>query len=57
MRFSVVGLVVGAILALIVFGVGTAITSIRNEDLIWGLVALLVWGACTFGWDRARPQP
>lgn len=47
-RFSIVGLVVGAIVALIVYAVGTAITQFRNEDLIWGLIALLVWGAITF---------
>lgn len=52
MRFSVVGLIVGAICALIVYGVGTAITEFRNEDLLWGLVALLVWAALTFNWHR-----
>lgn len=47
---SVVGLVVGAICALIVYAVGTEITEFRREDLIWGLIALLVWAAFTFGW-------
>ncbi len=47
-RFSIIGLIVGAIVALIVFSVGQAITEFENERLIWGLVALLVWGAITF---------
>lgn len=37
------GIVVGAIVALIVYVVGTEITSFRREDLVWGLVAILVW--------------
>lgn len=55
-KFSVVGLIVGALLALLVFAVGTAITEFENERLVWGIVAVLVWGACTFGWrDRVVP--
>lgn len=46
--FSVIGLIVGAICALIVYAVGVAITSFHNESLVWSLIALLVWGAITF---------
>lgn len=40
---SILGIIVGAIVALIVYAVGTAITSFANEGLVWGLIALLVW--------------
>lgn len=46
--FSIVGLIVGAIVALIVYAVGTAITTFQNEGLIWGLAALLIWVAIAF---------
>jgi multisubunit Na+/H+ antiporter MnhE subunit len=48
MRFSIVGFIVGALLALLTVAVGTAITDFRNEGLIWGIIALLVWLFCTF---------
>jgi Na+-driven multidrug efflux pump len=48
MRFSVVGIIVGAIVALIVYAVGVAITQFENEGLIWGLIALLIWAAIAF---------
>lgn len=40
---TLIGIIVGAIVALIVYAVGTAITSFTNEGLIWGLIALLIW--------------
>lgn len=52
--FSPLGFVVGAILAIIFYVVFTAIVSFEHEDLIAGLVALLIWGACAFGWDGRR---
>ena len=49
---SLIGIIVGAIAALIVFAVGTAITDFRNEDLIWGLIALLIWVVFIFRGDE-----
>ena len=48
MRFSIIGIIIGAIVALIVYVVGTAITAFRHEDLVWGLIALLIWAAIAF---------
>jgi hypothetical protein len=38
-----IGIVVGAIVALIVYIVGTEVAQFKREDLVIGLVALLVW--------------
>lgn len=54
MRFSVIGFIVGAICALILYGVGTAIISFENSGLVFGLAALLVWGLLTFQWPAGR---
>lgn len=51
---SVIGIVVGAIVALIVYAVGTAITQFAHEDLIWGLIALLVWIFIALNGTRIR---
>jgi Mg/Co/Ni transporter MgtE len=50
--FSVVGFIVGAICALILFAVATALVSLRHEDLIFGLTALALWAWMTFAWPR-----
>lgn len=55
---SAIGIIVGAIIALIVYAVGTAITAFANEGLIWGLIALLIWLYFAFAgdglWTRYR---
>lgn len=53
---SVIGIIVGAIVALIVYAVGTAITDFRNEDLIWGLIAILLWVVIAFRGDEIRTR-
>lgn len=50
MNFSIVGFIVGAIFALILYAVGVEITEFENEGLVWGLGALLLWGYLTFNW-------
>ncbi len=39
----------GLLLAAVVYLIGTAITSFESEDLVWGLVAILVFLAVAFG--------
>jgi hypothetical protein len=51
---SIIGIIVGAIVALIVYVVGTAITNFAHEGLIWGLIALLIWAAIAFSWHDGR---
>lgn len=48
--FSVVGFIVGAVLALIFYVVFTALITFENEGLVAGLLALLLWGYLTFNW-------
>ncbi len=50
MRFSIVGFIVGAICALILYAVGTAIVDLESEGLIFGLAALLLWAYLTLAW-------
>lgn len=52
MAFSVVGFIVGAICAIIFYVVATALVTFRHDDLVFGLIALLIWGALTFAWPR-----
>lgn len=47
---SIIGFVIGAILALIFYGVATALVAFQNSSLVFGLVALLIWAAFTFGY-------
>jgi membrane protein required for beta-lactamase induction len=56
MRFSLVGFFVGAIAALVLYAVGTALFHFRLDDLIFGLAALLLWAYLALWWpgDRAR---
>lgn len=51
---SIVGIVVGALVALVVYAVGTAITAFHHEGLVWGIIALLIWGAIAFGYNGRR---
>jgi hypothetical protein len=53
---TAIGIIVGAIAGLIVYAVGTAITpaDVKNEELIWFLVALVVWALIAFNGDRLR---
>jgi hypothetical protein len=51
---TILGIVVGAIVALIVYAVGTAITSFAHGGLIWGLIALLVWLLIALNGTRIR---
>lgn len=46
--FSVVGFIVGAILAIIFYVVATSLVVFAHSALVFGLIALLIWGACTF---------
>lgn len=43
MRFSIWGIVIGGLVALFVYAVGTALTSFAREGLIWGIIAVIVW--------------
>lgn len=54
MSFSVVGFVVGAVCAIILFVVGTALVSFEREGLVFGLLALLLWALLTFNWPAGR---
>lgn len=47
---SITGFIVGAILALVFYLVATALVVFAHSALVFGLVALLIWGAFTFGW-------
>lgn len=51
----IISIVLGLLLAAIVYAVGTAITQFAQEDLIWGLVAVLVFVGVAFnGQYRGR---
>lgn len=57
---SVTGFIIGAILAIIFFVVATALVVFQRSDLVFGLVALLIWGAFTFGYSGrsiSGPRP
>lgn len=54
MRLSITGIIIGAIVALIVYLVGNAITHFHHDDLIWGLIAILVWVAIAFSGVSGR---
>lgn len=51
---TAVSIIVGALVALIVYVVGTAITHFQHEQLIWGIVAILVWILVATRGDRIR---
>jgi hypothetical protein len=45
---SFVGFILGAIAALIFYGVATALVAFQNSHLVFGLIALLIWAYFTF---------
>lgn len=47
MRFSLVGFIVGAFCALILFIVATSLVAFRLSDLVFGLAALALWAYLT----------
>lgn len=49
---SIIGLIVGAVVAIIVYVVATALVVFQHSTLVFGLVALLIWAAITFGYPR-----
>lgn len=51
---SIVSILIGLLVAAIVYVVGTAITNFSQEDLIWGLTAVLVFLAVSFRGHRGR---
>ena len=51
---SIISIVVGLLLAAIVYVVGTAITHFAEEGLIWGLIAIVVFLAVAFNNNRGR---
>lgn len=57
----VVGILIGALVALVVYYVGTDITQFRREGLLWGVIALLIWAAIAWVFYthpyRRRPVP
>lgn len=59
MRFSVTGFIVGAICAIIFVVVALALVSFHHDDLVFGLIGLLIWGLLTFNWNDGwvRRQP
>jgi hypothetical protein len=46
---DIMRIVLGLLAAAVVYLVGTAITSFENENLIWGLVAVVVFLAVFLG--------
>lgn len=52
---SIIGFIVGAICAVIFYVVADALLPhFDHKDLLLALVAILIWLAGTFGWDRAN---
>lgn len=52
--FSVVGFIVGAVCAIILFVIATALISFAHSTLVFGLVALLLWAYLALNWPAAR---
>lgn len=53
---SLVGFIVGAVVAIIFYVVATALVVFRHSDLVFGLLALLIWAAFTFGYAGASTR-
>jgi hypothetical protein len=51
---SITGFIIGAVLAIIFFVVATALIAFSHSALVFGLIALLIWGAFTFGYSGGR---
>lgn len=49
MSISIAGFFVGLILAVIFYVVATALVVFAHSTLVFALIALLIWAACTFG--------
>jgi hypothetical protein len=47
---SVAGFFIGLVLAVIFYLVATALVAFAHSALIFGLIALCIWAAFTFGW-------
>ena len=47
---SLIGILVGALVALVVYFVGTAITSFAHESLVWGVIAIILWIVIATQW-------
>lgn len=52
--FSLVGFLVGALCALVLYAVATSLVAFHLSGLVFGIAALLLWGFLTFRWP-ARP--
>jgi hypothetical protein len=51
---NVISILIGLLLAVVVYVVGTAVTHFAHADLIWGLVAVIIFIAVAFGDVRGR---
>lgn len=49
MRFNIVGFFVGAVAAVVLYLVCTALFDFRRESLVFALLAVVLWLALTFG--------
>ena len=49
MTFSITGAILGAIVGLVFFAIATSLVAFRNSELIFGLVALLIFCLGAFG--------
>jgi hypothetical protein len=50
-NYSIFSILLALLIAVVVYIVGTTITSFHQEGLVWGLIAALVFLAIAFG-DR-----
>lgn len=53
---SLVGFVVGAVVAIIFYVVATSLIAFSHSTLVFGLIALLIWLAFTFYWTGFAPR-
>lgn len=53
MSNPIISIILGLLLAAIVYVIGTAITNFADEDLLWGLAAIVVFLGVAFR-DRVR---
>lgn len=51
---SITGFLVGALLAIIFYVVATALVVFAHSALVFGLIAVLIWLACTFNWGSGN---
>lgn len=55
MRFSLVGFLIGAVCALVFYIVATALVAFNRSDLLFGLIAFMLWAGLTFAWPGRAP--